>query len=247
MVHGPWTPNTLTQLTLVGACQGQAIVNVHHFEASAGTEATLLNDGLAQTYAANLAADWAGNLLTPWRNCHTQDYSLVRLQVQVLERPGNVNHRLVPQDYTTGLPQPGLIAFNSGDMSTAAVLKWKSVTAGRSHRGRTYVGPINNGNVVGGVVQAGWKTPLDAYVTAMINRYTGLGAGAAAGYVLTIYSRPYSNTGVPTPEYQYTRRGPTGITVVTPGDYAGQSSFVISGSTDTTARTQRRRELGVGS
>lgn len=247
MVHGAWTPNTLVQLSLIGACQGQAIVNVHHFEASGGTEATLLSDTLAQTFAGNLAADWATNLKTAWLNAHPQDYSLTRVQVQVLERPGNVNHRLVPQDYTTGLPGAGTIAFNSGDLSSAAVLKWKSVTAGRSHRGRSYVGPINNGNIVGGVVQAGWKTFLDAYVTAMINRYTGAGAGAAAGYVFTIYSRPYSNTGVATPEYQYTRRGPTGITVVTPPDYAGQSSFVVSGSTDTTARTQRRRELGVGS
>lgn len=247
MVHGVWGPNTLTQLTLVGRCQGNAVVNVHHFEASAGTEATLLSDTLAQTYAANLGNDWRTNLQTTWLACHPNDYYLDSIRVQVLERPGNLNHRLVPQDITTGLPAAGTVASAAGDLSGAAVIKWKSVTAGRSHRGRTYVGPLLQSWILDGSLIAGAKTVIDAYQAAMITRYTGLGSGAAAGYVLTIYSRPYSNTGVPTPEYQYTRRGPTGITVITPPDYNGQSSFVLSGSTDSTARVQRRRELGVGS
>jgi hypothetical protein len=222
-------------------------VNVHHFEASAGTEATLLTDTLAQTYAANLGNDWRTNLQATWLAAHPNDYYLDTIRVQVLERPGNVNHRLVPQDITTGLPAVGTLAGPAGDLSGACVIKWKSVTAGRSHRGRTYLGPVPGGNIVAGALVAGQKTVCDNYITAMINRYTGAGAGAAAGYVFTIYSRPYSNTGVPTPEYQYTRRGPTGISVQTPPDYNGQSSFILSGSTDTTARTQRRREVGVGS
>lgn len=247
VVHGPWVPNTLVQLSIIGSCQGQAIVNVHHFEASAGTEATLLSDTLAQTYALNLGNDWLTNEKVTWLALHTSDYSLTRLQVQVLERPGNVNHRLVPQDITTGLPSPGSLVEASDELSTCGVAKWKSVTAGRSHRGRTYIGPIAGSRITGGVLDASIKGNIDTYVSNMINRYTGLGAGAAAGYVFTIYSRPYSNTGVTTPEYQYTRRGPAGLTIVTPPDYAGQSSFVVSGSTDTVARVQRRREIGVGS
>lgn len=247
MVHGPWTPNTLIQLSLIGGCQGQTIANVHHFEVTGAVEATLLSDTLAQSAAMAVGNDWRSNLQTPWLACHTNDYTLQRIQVQVLERPTQVNHRLVPQDITTGLPAPGTIAAAAADLSSAAVLKWKSVTAGRSHRGRTYVGPIAGASQLAGLVLAAFKTPLDAYVTAMITRYTGAGAGVALAGNFTIYSRPYSNVGVPTPEYQYTRRGPTGITIVTPPDYAGQSSFVVSGSTDTTLRSQRRRELGVGS
>ena len=75
----------------------------------------------------------------------------------------------------------------------------------------------------------------------MVNRYTG--AGASAGkWNLTIYSRPY-NQG----EYQYTVRDSTGLRVVSPPDYAGNSTFVTVGAVDNIGRVQRRREIGVGS
>lgn len=256
MVHGAWAQRTVFQLSLIGSSNGQSIVNVHHFQATPANEALLLNDGLAQTSAQALVNDWQANLQTLWLACHLATYSLVRRRVQVLERPANVSHRLVAIDDTDSLPAAGTFDPSQGavglqeDQTAAAVIRWATAVAGRSHRGRSYVGPISSGQIDNGVIAATAITAINAYAQAMITRYTGAGAGSVLGWDLGIYSRPYSNTGLPAgqaPEYQYTKRTGSGLTVITPPDYNGNFTNATGATVDTTARVQRRRELGVGS
>lgn len=247
MPHGNWTHNTIFKLGLIGRCQGQAVIANHYFEATEVKEALLLNDGIAQAAGATLASDWLTNLLSAWRACHTNDYFLDRVDAQVVERPANFEHRLLATSDVTGLPAAGS-GFSGGggtpadELTSAGVLRWRSTLAGKHHRGRTYIGPLDETAVAAGVLTAAGTVPITAYGVAMVARYTGAGAGVIAGYNLVIYSRPYS-----APDGAYTKRIGGVLTVVNnTTNYDGDSTFVATSAVDTVARVQRRREIGVG-
>jgi len=242
MVHAAWARNTICRLSLIGRCQGQTIVNVFHFEATTVHEATLGSDVVAQTSGATLATDWNTNLKTAYLAQLSSDYTLQTIRSQIVERPGQTDHILLATDNVTGLPGAGTSGAASDDMSTAVVIKWKSVLAGRHSRGRTYIGPVQEIISAAGLVSS--ATPFTAFKDAMITRYTGLGAGVVAGWNFTVYSRPYN-----APHGAYTVRVPgSGLTVVNnTTDYDGDSNFITSGKVDTILRTQRRRQIGVGS
>lgn len=247
MVHASWLfTNTVASLALIGKCQGQTVVNVHHFIATDTAEAAFSgtsDDAGRQTWATGLATDWRTNCKTAYLSAHTNDYTLVEIRAQVLEVPTLFEHRLTAISDTTGLPGAGTIAAASDDLAASAVIRWRTVIGNRHGRGRTYLGPLNDTAVDSGTLGSTYKALADAYITAM-GRYIGAGAGVTAGYHLAIYSRPYS-----APNGAYTRRVPgVGLTVVNnTTDYNGTAIAVTSGVTDTTARVQRRREIGVGS
>lgn len=256
MVHGVWGQRTLFQLSLIGSSNGQSIVNVHHFQSTPANEALLVSDAAAQVSAQALVDDWQANLQASWLGCHLLQYTLVTRRIQILERPGNVSHRLVALDDNNGLPTAGTYDPGDGsgglleDQQAAAVVRWVTNIAGRSHRGRSYIGPLPSSQINNGVVSAPNLAVINTYAQAMITRYTGAGAGSVLGWDLCVYSRPYSNTGLPagaTPEYQYTKRTGTGLTVITPPDYDGNATNITSANVDSTMRVQRRRQLGVGS
>jgi hypothetical protein len=61
-------------------------------------------------------------------------------------------------------------------------------------------------------------------------------------WYLTVYSRPYNHL-----DYGYvTGSGPNRVFFYPP-DYAGNSTNIIGYSVDSILRSQRRREIGVGS
>lgn len=242
MVHAAWAGRSIIQLSLVGQVAGQAVVNVLHFEKEAVADALLITDGLHQADGTALATDFGTNLAATWKACHTQDYSFQKIVAQVLETNGQVSHRLVATEVTTGAGL-GTIAFNTDDMATSCVVKWRTPIAGRSHRGRSYVGPLNAGLVIEGVVQASYLTLVNAWRDAVVARYTGSPAPPTATWNLTIYSRPYD-----APNGQYVKRiGGLLTRVNDTTDYDGQTTHVTAAATDTIARSQRRREIGVGS
>jgi hypothetical protein len=243
IVHGNWTKNTLFQLAILGRCQGQAIVNVFHYEVTGVQEALLLSDAQAVTRAAAMADDFRLNCLTAWRNAHTSDYSVLALRSQVLERPGNYEHRLIAQDNTTGMPAAGNLAPVADDLTTAAVVRWRSLSANRHGRGRTYVGPLEQGSTDVGTIAGAYIATLTTWADLMITRYTGVGVGEGVNSKLTVYNRPYDS-----PDGAYTRRIAGVLTVVNDNHaYDGDSNNIVSHAIDATARVQRRRELGVGS
>ena len=245
--HGPWLHNSIVRLAIVGQALGQAVVNVFHFEMAAAAEPAGGNDEAMQDAVFDLLTHFANNIMTPWRAFHPGDYSVIGLTGQCLERPNLRNHKLVPIDYTTGFPQSGTFLSDgvspgvTDDVTTAAVVKWKSVLAGKSHRGRCYVGPFDQVQTDRGKLVSATISLIQTWVSTMFSAYQqDLGGYPAVRQ--TVYSRPYDEG-----KYQYTTRDSTGIVVHTPPAYSGNSTFILSGSVDPILRTQRRRELGVGS
>ena len=243
--HGPW-PGTgsLAQLSLIGVCQGQAVVNVFHFTAPAATEAAFASDADRITWATALAADFRTNVRASWLAAHTLDYFLNVIRAQVLEVPGQVEHRLSAVDDTTGAPAVGTAASGADDMSTAIVVKWRTALASRKTRGRTYIGPVpetatDQGKIIGASAYVG---AINTWLTAF-DRYINGGAGVVAGYQLVVYSRPYS-----APAGAYTVRVGGVIQIRNDiANYDGKATSVLGHSVDTILRAQRRREIGVGS
>src|SRR5262245_5609621 len=122
MAHGPWGARALARLSIIGSCQGQAIVGVHHFEAPGTVDIPPLSDAAAQSWADSIASDWNTNCKAAWLGAHTNDYTLLNLQSQVLERNGQINHVLTPTDRTPSSPVVGTIGAPADDMTTAIVL-----------------------------------------------------------------------------------------------------------------------------
>lgn len=240
MVHGVWTHNTIFEMVLRAVANSQQILNTFHFEAAATLEATLLTDALAQASGTTLAGNWLANCKASWLPMLPTDYSLQSVDVQVVERPGNRNHKLVATSTTTGLPSSGTSVTTVADMPAAANIKWRSLLAGKHHRGRTMVGPLANDVTVDGLLTAGMLTAMTAYRTAMA-RYRLTGA-EALNWLHTVYSRPYDNG-----DYGYVKTTPTGKVFFYPPDYDGDSSNIITDANDPRGRTVRRRQIGVGS
>jgi len=248
MAHGPWAHRSIAQLSLIGSAEGQKIVNVYHFEATVAGEALMVSDTVAQTRANTLASDWLAACKVQWLQNHPVGYSLDQVVAQVLERPGNVDHRLVATIETGGLPSPGTMPSSTpiDDLTTCAVIRWRTPISGRSHRGRTYIGPVTDewskqGRISQPVGESyTFAQRLEAHVTDMLATFGPAGSDTAWNF--TIYSRPYDN-----PHGNYARRIGGVLTVVNKPDYDGNSTNVTSGAHDDILRTQRRRELGVGS
>jgi len=241
MPNLPWTHRTTYQMTLIALCDTVQIVNVFAYEVSTLIETSLSSDQLAIDQGGLLADDWISNLKTSWLAFHPSDYTLQMVKVQCVERPANFRHRLSPIERSLTTANVGTQPQGSDVGAVAAIIKWRTPQAGKSHRGRSYVGPIGSNWHVNGALHATGVTTISAFGSAMIARYA-VGGTKATDWVLTIYSRPY-NSG----EYQYATRKTGTLTVVTPPDYAGNSTNVTAFQLDPNLRIQRRRELGVGS
>jgi hypothetical protein len=234
----------VASLAAIGTCQGQSIVNVWHFRAPAANEAAFASDADRITWATGLATDWRTNVRASYLGIHTTDYSLLEIRTQVLETPGQFERRLTAVSDTTGAPSAGTIGASIDDMTTAVVVKWRTAIASRHTRGRSYYGPVEQGSTdVGKLVAASaLDNALTTHLTAM-SRYINGAAGVVAGFEQVVYSRPYS-----APKGAYTRRVGGVLTIVNSAtDFDGMATPVTAASKDTILRTQRRREIGVGS
>lgn len=239
MVHAAWSHGTIWEMVIKGRCQGQQIINVHHFEAAATLDAAINTDALKQAEGPLIAANWLTNCKAAYLDLHTNDYTLDEIITQVVEVNGQTNHVLAAMSTTTGLPSAGTTAAAADDMTTALNIKWRSLLAGKHRRGRSMMGPQFEGASLAGLVVAGSLTVMTAYRTAMA-RYRLTGAEALK-WLHTVYSKPY-NTG----QYQYTKRVAGVLTVVTPTDYNGDSNNIVDSANDPILRVVRRREIGKG-
>lgn len=241
MPHGNWPKRSICQLAIMGTAFGQRIVNVHHFEADGALEATFLNDTLAYDACEDLVDQWIANQKSLYLACLTSDYSMVMVRGQVLERPSTFEHRLTPVETASSGSGTGGTIERTEVSSTAAVLKWRTPQAGKSHRGRTYFGPWAEEWSADGMVTSAGITALNAYRASMLDTYGANQTPLNVGWLMTIYSRPYSNG-----EYGYVRGGGPNREFYYPPDYAGDSTNVTAGAVDPVLRSQRRRQIGVG-
>lgn len=204
------------ELALKGTCNGQTIVNVHHFRAED-----------AGDLSTSIASDWNTNLKATWLALLPPTYSLTLLTCRQINPPGPVGIDFVPTGTVTG--GVGTVA---GGLNVAQVIKWQTAFIGRSRRGRTFVGPMAVERVSGGNVIAAQQTNALAYVTAMLGRY-GAGGTFASTARLVIWSRTIAENVSQDP--------PPAM-----GAAGSASAYVTAGSSQLPARSQRRRDLGVG-
>jgi hypothetical protein len=240
MPNLPWQYNTVFSLTVVATALGSAVVNVWNFEASEALESSIINDEVAVAESGELVDDWIATQKTPWLAAHQSEYVINLVTCQVVERPGNFRHRLTPSERPLGSANAGTVSGTVEEAFASAVIRWRTPQAGKSHRGRTYLGPLPVTWMTDGRLATAAITNITAFGTSMNNTYGG-GGLPTRPYRLTVYSRPYNNG-----EYQYATRKTGSLTVVTPPDYAGNSTNVTTFSLDPIIRVQRRRELGVG-
>jgi hypothetical protein len=241
MPNLPWTHNTVCSLTLIGVASTSQIVNVFHFEASGVKEATFIDDNERVDWANDLADDFVTNMKAPWLTVHSSDYTLQMVRTQVLEVEGAFRHKLTAIERAQTTLNVGTAGAAADDPILCFVTKWRTPIAGKSHRGRSYIGPLTPTWVSAGRLSTPGNTAATNFVASFIGRYAVTGSQAAS-QIATVYSRPY-NSG----EYQYATRKTGTLTVVTPPDYAGNSTNITAGTVDTILRVQRRREIGVGS
>ena len=241
MPNLPWTHRSLCQISIIGTVYGQQIVNVHHFEAAQTLETTLVSDTIAMQQQAVLGQAWITAHKTRWLALFTADYSLQVVRAQILERPNLWRHRLLPSEIISTGAGTEVATSPPEDSTVCAVLRWRTPQAGRSFRGRNYLGPWPNNWRNNGMVVAAGATKLEAYRDGLLNQWGAQLTPPPADWMLTIYSRPY-NEG----EYGYVQGKHPNKTVFYPPDYAGNSTGIVSGAVDPVLRTQRRRQIGVG-
>lgn len=241
MPNIPWAFKTVTQLTLIGVCDTSQIVNVFHFMADPTYDNTLTSDGLAATAAAGLAADWITTTKPVWLACHASDYTLQLVKAQVIERPGQFRRKLSTTETTLTSTNTGTLGYAADNLHTAACLRWRTAVAGKTFRGRTYIGPVPNAQNTNGTITTAERTTYVAFGTHMLATW-GTSGLYGDKWELVVYSRPY-NMG----EYGYPRGHNPNRTWFYPPDYGGLATVVTASNLDPNLRVQRRRELGVGS
>jgi hypothetical protein len=241
MPNLPWTKRRICQLSIIGAASGSQFVTTHHFEAEATFDTALnISDEAAQAAGTDLANAWITAVKPEYLACCGNNYGMLTVRAQILERNGQFRHRLVP----TEVASTGAGTASSGqpgpDLEAAMCIRWRSVQAGKRHRGRSYLGPVPPAMISGGVLNTLHLAAGMAYVTAMLAEW-GPSGTAPLNWRLTVYSRPYNNG-----EYGYPTGSHPNKMFHYPEDYAGNSTWVTSGSPDSVLRSQRRRQVGVG-
>lgn len=204
------------QLAIIGICNGQKIVNTHHFRAEAGGD-----------LSSAIATDWDTNLKTSFLALLPPTYSIQQYKCVQINPEGPVGVEQAPTGTVTG--GVGTVA---GGLNVAQVLKWTTGFVGRSRRGRTFIGPMAIERVSGGTLIAGQVTNGATYITNMLARY-GAGGAFEATARLVIWS--------PTLAAASSQNPPPAM-----GSALSASAYVLAGVSIAQAKSQRRRDIGVG-
>lgn len=205
------------ELAIKATCLSQQIVATHHLRAEGAGDMSTV---IPTAWNTSLKASWLASLPTI--------YSLSILACRQINPPGPVGVEFTPTGTITGNVNTAI-----STLVLAGVIKWTSAYVGRSRRGRTFVGPLTADSAVNGTLIAGRVTQLQAYVTAMLALW-GPGGTGVADARLVIWSRTIADSTSQSP--------PPAM-----GNVLSASAYVTAGNAQAIARTQRRRELGVGS
>jgi len=242
MAHNPWGYRTVCQLSVIGQAFGVQIVNVFHFEASGDDEADFINDQAAQAAGATLAQGWITARKASYLACVSTDYAMVMVRSQILERPGQFEHRLTPIEVpSSGAGTGGQATGPAEDAVIAGVIRWRTPQAGKSHRGRNYFGPLAQGWRQNGLLATEGVTNLTTFKDGMITAYGQTSPVPRTSWTMTVYSRPYDQG-----EYGYVTGSGANRQFNYPEDYSGNRTNIVLGAVDPVLRNQRRRQIGVG-
>lgn len=246
MQHPAWTHNTLAQVAFLGKIGNQQIVNNLHFEASGARQAQIAADGdHGDDFVSDLLDDLVGNLWLQYINALPNDYVANSITGRVIAYPAEAHTNRAVQERTNAPARNAGAGAGADALSTAKLLQLRTPLGGKSHRGRIYL-PCARAEVTDGTLDAGngaATAARTALVAAITNRYIGAHAFTADVAFLTVFSKPLHIH-----EQQWAVRVAGQLQVRSnPAAYAGNSTGVTLVRFDPTARTIRRREVGVGS
>jgi hypothetical protein len=205
------------ELSVVGRCLGQEIVNVFHFRAMA-----------AGNLASAIAADFNTNMKTSFLANLPAAYQLQTLKCQQINPVGPIGIDYAPTGTTVGA-----LATNPSTLAATAVIGWTTAYVGRSRRGRTFYGPMAGDQYTSDSLIAGRVTGITTFVTTFMGRYLSGGTFAATAQAV-VWS--------PTIAGQYSQATPPAM-----GDPTSASAYILNAVVRTLIHTQRRRATGVGS
>lgn len=191
---------------------GNVIVNTYHIAPDAGGWT-----GADRTAIANY---WIGRLKTFYDSCVTGGLrGGGTIGSVVVEYEHNEAPKYVPATAVS-------VATGSGgtlqSLQLAACVSWRTALAGRSYRGRTYLGPLTSTGVSMPALAPGLVSAINAAATVLI-------AGASGTFRLHVVSKSGLHW------------HKTGSHTYTSSSYTGTSTPITSGSTTSAVRTMRSR------
>lgn len=204
------------KLAIQGTCAGQVIVNTYHLRAMAAGD-------LAQTATDN----WNTTCKTSYLAAHASNYTLVKLTATQINPVGPIGYERAPSS-----PVVGTNVNTAGALTAAACVKLTTGFVGRSRRGRNFIGPLGYDLITAGVLVSGAQTVVNAYFTALLGLW-GASGSDASNLRLVIWSETIAAA---------TSQDPPPAM----GGSTSASAYVLAASLDPNARSQRRREIGVG-
>lgn len=228
--------NDVYELALFSTLLNQQIVNRVHFQANAGVtpDATsalaLADDFRACLTAANLASS---HLATKWTLRQVWGAGVTYSTTKPI-RSGGL--------YLEGVPTTAAMGSDGANqlvpLQVAACMKLTTGYLGRRRRGRLFIAGLTVTDLASGLIAAGTVTQINASFTTMNNKYKP--GGTSADWDWGVFSFRAASGWAPSNTWP--RRlvyvGP----ISTQNEFTGFTTF----SLDTTPRTQRRREIGVG-
>lgn len=197
------------ELVIDGQYAANQMINVFGFVQKSVT---------AGNQSGALITEWRSSMETSWRGIIAAGLTITAYRTSRVVPAGDARSELFPTSNNTSTGSGAVQATQ-----VAALASWQTARAGRSYRGRTYLGPVPGTFAAGSTIIAAGTTAYAAFVAAMLGAFGP--AGSSTNFVFAIISRVQAGTELTQP-------------IATP---------VVSGTVRNVLATQRRRRLGIGS
>lgn len=170
----PFIPTPRGVEVVVKATQNTIpVVNVYHVDVAGPVDDTNLQD------VRNVFGTWMTGTLLPLLDSSYVLNEIVATDISV------ANGHQFSTSYTTG--NAGGISGQPAAANAAVVISWRTASIGRSFRGRTYIGGLNNGILVSAQnIGTTYATSFAGAAQDLIDLLT------TAGYILSVLSK-FSN------------------------------------------------------
>jgi hypothetical protein len=169
--------NDTIQLAVKGVVGGQEHVHTLHFRI---WDPTKFEQDLIDHYQANARTEYRALFRTVDTPC--QVYTARQVCGSVPLRAPAEEAETAPLSLGTGTGSSEVLP-----QYTAAVVSVRTALAGKSNRGRFFIGGMLEEHQTAGVMGAGYKAILQAYATKLLTTYTG--TTPAGGFSLVVHSR----------------------------------------------------------
>lgn len=171
----PWTAGA--QCRIVGEIHGQQTVNVMNF----ATNAAILDQGELDTLLLALAAAMLDCAITTLLPAVTQDWTLIQCDAKRIAPVSSDPILATAPPGSVGELSPSSVSF------AASLVSVRTGGGGRRGRGRIFLPPPGESEVV----QSAMDAPTLALITAFLECVAGkfMGVGATEDWLLGVYSR----------------------------------------------------------